>query len=88
MKNIRSSLLGGENWGIKILAYDSNGFGFDFFLRQLKEGQPNNNKKSTKQLLQEIGDIKYIWLTRRNKVRQGLSRWKAHHTNKWHQKQK
>lgn len=88
LKNIHNFLQEGDNWGIKVLAHDSNGIGFDFFLHQLKEGQPNNNKKSTKQLLQEIGDIKYIWLTRRNKVRQGLSRWKAHHTNKWHQKQK
>lgn len=86
--NIRHSVLGGENWGIKVLASDSDGFGFDFFIRKLKEGQTNGNSKCNGQLFQEMGDVKYIWLTRRNKVRQGLSRWKAMHTKKWHQKQK
>ncbi|MEZ4888535.1 MAG: Stf0 family sulfotransferase [Chitinophagales bacterium] len=90
LENIRTSPFGGENWGIKILSNDNNyDGGFNFLIRHLKNTAHNANKKSTLQLLQEVCvDIKFIWLIRRNKVRQGLSYWKADHTKKWHQYQK
>lgn len=90
LENIRTSALGGKNWGIKILsndnAYDG---GFNYLLRNLRKEESNISKKSDLQLLQEVcADIKFIWLTRRNKVRQALSYWKADNTKIWHQYQK
>ena len=89
LENIQHSILGGENWGIKILAYDNTGKGFDYFLNHLNQSSPNEHKKHSIQILKELfGEVKFIWLTRRNKIRQGLSRWKAVNTRTWHQYQK
>ena len=58
-------------------------------MRHLKSTEANTSKKSDLQLLQKVcGNIKFIWLTRRNKVRQALSYWKADNTKQWHKYQK
>jgi LPS sulfotransferase NodH len=85
LHNIRKSPLGGRNWGIKVSANDSNGRGFDYFFQKLNS---LSSKKNTliKCLTDNFGEVKFIWLTRRNKVRQALSRWKAINTETWHSK--
>lgn len=85
LRRIRASHLGGQNWGIKILSNDSEGKGFDYFQGSIEQGQPLQDYRPALDILEEaFGEIKYIWLTRRNKVRQALSRWKAMHTSQWH----
>ena len=58
---------------------------FDYFLPQLEQlPQYRGRGLSAHELLAEaFPNLHYIWLTRRNKVRQAVSLWKATQTGQW-----
>ncbi len=56
---------------------------FDVFLGKVRS-IPSLNEPNTAVLLSRIfPDLRYLWLSRRDKVRQGISHWKALQTGVW-----
>lgn len=54
------------------------------FTRRLRAIDESNTQPLNEQLEQHFPDLRYIWLTRRNKVRQAVSHWMAIQSGRWH----
>ena len=70
--------------GVCGITLHRDGF-LDYFVPQLQQlPQYHGRGLSTRELLDEVlPNLHYIWITRRNKVRQAVSLWKAMQTGQW-----
>ena len=84
-KKIRNSELGGENWGLKVVMHNKSRKGdFASLLKQLKKESGNVSSSEIELLKLICPNVKFIWLTRRNKIKQAISLLKARKTSQWH----
>lgn len=65
-------------WGAKI-----GGGQWNNFIRHVKSIDGNQDKSAHESLHQAFPNLQYIWLTRRNKIRQAVSHWMAITSGRW-----